>query len=129
MQSHNLVSHCWHFFGFDGSNAGSSVTPFSLSIALTELTLLKSPPSTRLWTCSSTTKNGMFASIYPIASMGGGGGMICVTFSQLAGSRMWILTSRVAATFQMRAGFRSRYMSWTGAESVSHRSPCTMPPA
>jgi hypothetical protein len=121
MQSHSLVSHSLHIFGFDGSNSGSVVTPFSLSIALTELTLVKSPPSTRLFTCSSTTKNGMFASTYLVASIGGGGGTICVTFSQLAGSRMWTLTSRVASVFQMRAGCGSRYMSWTGTELVSHR--------
>ena len=120
MQSHSLISHSLHIFGFDGSNAGSVVTPFSLSIALTGMTLSKSPPSTRLSTCSSTTKNGILASMYPIASIGGGGGTMCVTCSQLAGSRMWTWTRRVDSVFQVCAGLGSRYMSWTREGSVYH---------
>ena len=107
MQSHNLIWHSLHIFGFVGSNAGSVVTPCDLSLALMEMTSLKSPPSTRLSTCSSTTKKGMLASTYSDASMGGGGETMCVTSSQLAGSRIWTLTSRAAAVFQMRAGFGS----------------------
>lgn len=113
-QSQSRTSHSLHILGLDGSNADSSAaTPFCLSVALTEKTFSKSPPSTRLWTCSSTTKNGSFASAYSAASMGGGGGTMCVTFSQLAGSRLCMLTKRAASVFQMCGGLRSRYMSWT----------------
>jgi hypothetical protein len=63
MQSHSLVSHSLHILGLDGSNSGSSVAmpTIFLSIVLTDTTLSKSPPSTRLSVCSSTTKKGMFA--------------------------------------------------------------------
>lgn len=58
MQSHNLILHSLHRVGLYGSNVDSVEMPFSWSKVLTDLTLSKSPPSRRLSTCSSTTKNG-----------------------------------------------------------------------
>ena len=51
--------------------------------------------------------------MYSSAPMGGGGDTMCVTASQLAGSRMWTFRMREASVFHIVGELLSWYISWT----------------